>query len=943
MSVQFGLLGEIQARVAGVAVDLGHSRQRCVLAALLVEPNRAQPLDVLVERVWGGQAPRQARGTLYGYLYRLRQAFADVPEVTIDRTPGGYLLPVDEDAVDLHRFRLLVKRSRTEDGEAALALAEQALGLWRGTALGGADGAWVDAVRRTLDRERWAAQLHHNDIALRLGRHAGLVADLSTLVEENPLDERLVGQLILALYRSGRQADALEHYQRTRQRLAEELGADPAPALRDLHQRILTADPALSPAREQAATTPPPVPRQLPPAPPQLTGRTAELAALAAADCAPPEAAGAPATVAISVIAGAGGIGKTWLALHWAHQQADRFPDGQLFVDLHGFSPTANPMDPSTALRGFLDALGVDPQSVPHDPHAQSALFRSLVSDRRMLIVIDNARDADQVVPLLPGSPTCTVVVTSRNRLTELLTRHGARPLRVDPLGPVEAADVLTAWLGGRRVAAEPAAVKEMLACCNGLPLALSIVAGRAAAYPEFPLAAMAAELLDATTRLDALADDSTAASLPAVLSWSHHALSAEQVRVFALLGLSSGPDIGLPAATALAGLPAPATRTVLRALEDMHLVRQHTPGRWRMHDLIHLYAVDRARHDLAEADRQAAQRRLVDFYLHTAHAADRLLNPHRDPIRLDEPVPDCRPHPLADQSAALEWISAEHGNLSAAQRLAADHGWHPPVWQLAWALDSFHSRRGRLPDKVTMWRAGLPAAERHDDPAVRALARRCLGVAAAYAGSTGEALRHLDQALELAEHIGDRTSQAHIHRALAWAWERQGRTDSALRHATHALRLFQDLDSQEWEAAALNAVGWYEAQQGDYDEARAHCEAALDLARRRRHRQVEAVTRDSLGLIARLTGNHTEALDHYRLAVGLCRDLGHTYDEADVFDGLGHTHFALGDREATRTAWRQALKLYETQHRAADAERVRQQLDGLRTPLKSGAASRST
>ncbi|MBB5957303.1 hypothetical protein FHS29_003896 [Saccharothrix tamanrassetensis] len=589
------------------------------------------------------------------------------------------------------------------------------------------------------------------------------MAELASRAEDNPLDERVAGQYLQALYRAGRAADALEHYRGLRARLVEELGTDPGEPLRELHHRILSGDPALVVTVRPGAQPTGPVPRQLPPAPAGFTGRAAEQAELTTA------LGGADGDiVAVTAVTGAGGIGKTWLALHWAHRHADRFPDGQLFVDLQGFSPNASPMDPSTALRGFLGALGVDPRAVPPDVHAQSALFRSLVAGRRVLVVVDNARSSDQVAPLLPGSPTCAIVVTSRDRPAELPARHGARPVRLDALSADEARSVLTHRVGAARIDAEPEAVRELLSWCGGYPLALAIVAGRATAYPEFPLSALAGELRDEATRLDVLDDDNVGMSLPTVLSWSHRALSAQQARALALLGLAPGPDVGLPVAANLLDLPVPTTRQVLRTLEDLHLVVQHAPARWSMHDLVKLYAAGIAEQDTDDTGQDAALCRLVDFYLHTAHLADRLLEPHRSPIHLDPPTPGCRPHRIADGSSALAWFSAEHPNLLAAQQLAAERGHDTQAWQLAWALDDFHHRGGRLHDAVAVWRIGLRAVERTGDRAALVLAHRLLGGTATYTGLHEEAMTHLSRSLELAEEAGDRLARAHTHRVLA-------------------------------------------------------------------------------------------------------------------------------------------------------------------------------
>jgi DNA-binding SARP family transcriptional activator len=645
--MEFRLLGDIEAYTDGQPIDIGYLQRRCILAMLLTEPNRVVPVERIVGRVWEDRRlPKNPRGAVQYNITMLRKVLAQ--QVSIAWQDRGYRLAVRPEAVDLHQFDQLVDRARTaDDDDQAAALFEQALGLWRGQPFAGVDLLWFNEVRVTATRRRDAAWLDLIDVQLRRGRHAELLAELSVRVERDPLDERLAAQYLVALYRSGRPGDALAHYQRLRQRLAEELGADPGPSLQRVHQQILTTDPALAvPARVSAAARVP-VPRQLPAPPRQFVGRPEELARLTAVLGEPGEP---NAAMPVTVICGAPGIGKTWLALHWAHQHLDRFPDGQLHVDLHGFGPGGRLVTPATALRAFLEALGVEPEAVPPDLGAQIGLYRSLLAGKRVLVVLDNVRATAQVAPLLPGSPTCAVLVTSRRRLAGLTTAHGARSLQLDPLTDTEARELLTRGIDRARVTAEPGAVAELLARCAGLPLAISIVVARAGRYPRFPLAAFAEELRDLNGRLDALATGDGQINLRALLSWSYHALSLSAAAAFGLLGLAPGKDISLSAAASLLALPIAQARLVLRELEDGHLVEQHLPSRYRMHDLIRLYAIDRAGHDHPESSRGQALRRLVDFYVRTAFAGDRLPQPLYLPIKLTEPATACRPHPPRDQ-----------------------------------------------------------------------------------------------------------------------------------------------------------------------------------------------------------------------------------------------------------------------------------------------------
>ncbi|MET1075713.1 MAG: BTAD domain-containing putative transcriptional regulator [Umezawaea sp.] len=918
MTVRFRLLGDVEAHVRGQPIAIGYAQLRCVLAVLLVEANHAVSVDQLVDRVWGDRRlPRRPRAAVQHSITLLRSALTPAAGVAIVRKSAGYQLTVDPEVVDLHRFHRLVEDGRAADDDSrAAALLRQALELWRGEPFAGLASAWLDSTRAALVHHRHAARLDLTDVRLRLDLHAALLPDLLAWAAEDPLDERLAGQLMVTLYRCGRPADALDHYRRVRARLADELGTDPSPPLQRLHEQILATDPALiTSAGPRTAAVP--VPRQLPARPRLFTGRTRELARL--------DAVLGQDTVVISAIGGMGGMGKTWLALHWAHRHLDRFPDGQLHVDLRGFDPGGKRLSAATAVRGFLDALGVPPAAVPLDVDAQVGLYRSLVADKRVLVFLDNAADSAQVAPLLPGSPTCTALITSRGRLSGLVAAHGARSLDLDRLPDREAHQLLALHLGEDRLTAEPGVAAELLARCAGLPLAISILAARASTHPTFALSVLADELRDHTGLLDALDTGDDMMSLRTVFSWSYQALSAEAATAFGALGLVPGPDIGLPAAASLTALPATRVRTCLRELEQAHLVDQHAPGRYRMHDLVRLYAAERADHDTSAA------RRLVDFHVHTAFAAERLLDPLREPIPIGIPADGCTPLAFDDGATAMAWLTAEFPNLLAVQGLAAEHGWHTPVWHLAWALDTFFRRGGNYRDAVAVWQTAVASADLLGDSAAQTLTRRRLGNACAATGLHSEALRHLQHALAVSEQTDDVPGQAHAHHLLAGLWEEQGDDRRALDHATPALHLFQALGMPVWEAWAHTQVGWHQAQLGQYQQARAHCESALALARRHHDRELEATTLDGMGYIAHHTGHRTLALDHYQRALTLLRDLDHGYHEADTLERLGHTHHALGHHDLAGTTWQQAFALFQAQHRPDDADRVRRQLDAVR------------
>ncbi|MET7422959.1 BTAD domain-containing putative transcriptional regulator [Dactylosporangium sp. NPDC005555] len=954
--MKFRLLGGVEA-IDGVApLDVGPARQRGVLAALMVDAGRVVPTEDLVERVWGAARPRRARPTLYSYLSRLRGVLG--AGAALRRRAGGYLLAAEPEAVDLHRFRLLCARARTAPGdEAAAGLFGEALELWRGTAFGDLDTPYFNLQREAADRDRHAAALDHGDVLLRLGRHGALLGELFARAEAHPLDERVTGQLMLALYRGGRSADALARYRLTWERLREDVGGEPGAPLRRLHRRILAGDPTLAdigtgdptlagagtggltpadigtgdPTLAGAGTGDPAlagpghpdpvaaggpgpaagggpwqVPRQLPAPPAVFVGRQRELAEV-------DRVAAAGAAMAVVTIGGTGGIGKTTLALHWAHRDIARFPDGQLYVDLRGFDPADDPVPASVALRGFLEALGVAPSEIPADLAGRSALYRSVVAGRRMLVLLDNARTSAQVEPLLPGSPACTVLVTGRRQLAGLVTSAGARPLTLEALPSAEGRELLVHHLGTSRAAQEPEAAAALVAHCAGLPLATSIIAARARIQSGLTLAALAEELDDRSARLDALDAGDLNADLRAVFAASYRALEPPLAAAFGLLGAAPGPDIGLGAAAELIGQPAGRTRAALRRLTAAYLLQEHTPGRFHMHDLVHLYAAECCAADQPDGTARLARARLATHYTDDAIAADRVLAPQRTPIVAS---------PGAPVKDAMAWFAAEHDCLLAIQRAAAEDGLHAEVWRLAWALDTYQWRRALLAERVAMLETALPATGAH--PGAAALNHRLLGRAYVPLGRHDRALHHLHLAVAGYETAADPDGQAQTQLNLALAWEHAGDDRQALTHAEANLRIRATLAGPAREAEALNAVGWYHARVGQHEDADGYCRRALAICRAHGFLETEAYTRDSLGYIARHRGRPAEALRHYGGALELRRMLGDTYEEGDTLTHLGEVYVALGRPKDAATAWLAALALFESQGRTREAAAVR-------------------
>ncbi|MEW1589187.1 tetratricopeptide repeat protein [Micromonospora vinacea] len=666
-----------------------------------------------------------------------------------------------------------------------------------------------------------------------------------------------------------------------------------------------------------------PVPRQLPPALPGFVGRAAQLAQLDAA-CAAAAAPGDDAVASVVMtVSGTAGVGKTTLAVNWAHRVADRFPDGQLYVDLRGFDSTGSVVTAVEAVRGFLEAFEVPPDRIPTHLPAQVGLYRSLLAGRRMLVLLDNARDADQVRPLLVGSPSCLVLVTSRNRLAGLIAAGGARPIGVDLLSTAEAWQLLARRLGPDRLAAEPQAVDEIIERCARLPLALAVLAARGAEKPAFPLAALAAELRAAPRPLDSFDGGDAGTDVHAVFSWSYRSLTPAAARLFRLIGCHPGPDIGFAAAASLAGLPRAQVPRLLAELAHSHLVTEHAPGRFGAHDLLRAYAAEQVERLEPEPARRAAIRRGLDHYLHTAHAAALLLQPGRDPVTLAAAAPGVVPEEITDLGQALAWFGVEYPVLLAAVTHAGRTGFDGHAWQLAWTLVDFLQRRGRWPDLAVAQRNALAGAQRAGDRPGQANAHRDLARVLSRLGRVNEAARSYRQALVIFAELADATGQARTHRAFGAMLDGLGRHAESLEQSERALALYRAAGHVAGEASARNAVGWAHAQLGQCGPALAHCREALALLRTTGDRHGEANTWDSLGFIHARLGDHRAAVRCFQRALGLYRRVSDRYDEADTLSRLGESRQAVGDAAGAARTWRRALGILDDLGHP-DAERVR-------------------
>lgn len=653
--VRVRLLGPVEVVVAGSPQAVNGLRRKAVLAMLALHAGRVVSVDRLIDVVWGDQLPATAANTLQRHVSYLRGVLGE-PGSIVARQPG-YLLDTGPDSTDVQAAERLIELARrSTDRNEQVKHLTAAVALWRGPPLADVAGsAWLEEQAEHLARLRLEAERSLAEARLSVGEHAGLVPGLERLVRQHPFDEHLHAQLMLALYRDGRQVEAVATYRRLRDNLRENLGIDPGPRLRDLESAILRQDTAIAAPAPAAA---PPVAAQLPPPVPTFTGRDAQLAALDALV----DRGGAV------VVSGTAGVGKTALAVHWAHRAAARFPDGQLYVNLRGFDPAATPTEPARALHGFLEALGVPAARMPSDPDTMVSLYRTTVAGKRLLVVLDNARDAEQVRPLLPGSPDCLAIVTSRDQLILLVVTESAQPVPLDLLSPGEARDLLVRRLGERQVAAEPAAVDDIADRCARLPIALAIVAARAATNRHFSLAAVAGELGD----LDAFRAGDEATDVRAVFSWSCRTLSPPAARLFRLLSLHPGPDVAAPAVASLAGADGQTIGPLLTELTRANLFTEHTYGRYAFHDLLRAYAADLADETEPPAERRDAVHRLLDHCLHTAHAADLALHPHFSAISLPPPRAGVTPERPRSRSAAAAWFTAEVPVLLAAVPLAA-------------------------------------------------------------------------------------------------------------------------------------------------------------------------------------------------------------------------------------------------------------------------------
>jgi tetratricopeptide (TPR) repeat protein/transcriptional regulator with XRE-family HTH domain len=760
-----------------------------------------------------------------------------------------------------------------------------------------------------LREQRLAAMLTQEELARRAGVSVGTIAGL-----ENGRSQRPRVSSLRAL------ADALG--------LAEER-----------RSALLAAAHPTPPARPGAATQPdmaetrprtpaPPVgapdtaeSTRLPPCLATFTGRTDYLDRLDA--LVDPYGQRRAHLVTIS---GTAGVGKTALAIAWAHRIRDRFPDGQLHLDLRGFGPSGLPTRADEALRHLLHGLGLEPLRQPTTSDARLARYHELVADRRLLIVLDNVRDAQQVRPLVPMAAGCLMVVVSRNQLTSLVVADGAQPVALDVLSAAEARDLLTVRLGVARAAAEPAAVDAIIDQCSRLPLALALLAAKAATYPHFSLADLSRQLRDTSQSLDALSLGDADTTIRTVFSWSYETLSDGAGRLFRLLGAYCGAGFTAAAAASLAGVPRSGIAVLLGELTRAHLVTEATAGRYGIHDLLAGYALDLSQTHDPEPAREAAVLRLQHHYLHSAHAAHTLLETCTNPIEPVAAPAGVTTEALADRTAAAVWFETERAALVAAVGDAFDRGRDELTWQLAWSMHRFLGWAGHWAERLDTLRTGLAATDRLGDLAAQARIHRALSLALTRIGNHVEALPHCRAALDLSTALNDQPAVADAEQDHAFVLEQQGRLHEALTHARRAVAARRAGTDRQAHARSLNIAGWLHAQIGEYEPALEHCEAALALLGQTGNHIDRAYTSDSIGFVYQQQGDHDRAVPWFEQAVDLLGGVGDRLDAAGMLDRLGQSRHAIGDHHGARDAWLLALPVYEARQNLA-AGRIREQL----------------
>ncbi|MGW5296298.1 AfsR/SARP family transcriptional regulator [Streptomyces bacillaris] len=940
-SLRFTVLGPVRAWRGGEPLPSGSPQQRALLAALLLREGRTATAGELIDAFWGEDPPSQALATIRTYASRLRKILG---QETLVSESGGYALRIGRGALDLTLAQDLVteaeKARAAGDRVQARTLINKVLGLWDGEALASVPGPYAENQRTRLEEWRLSLTEARLDLDLEVGSHAEAVSELTALTAAHPLRERLRELLMVALYRSGRQAEALAVYADTRRLLSEELGVDPRPELAQLQQRILRADEELARPADEPAPAPAPLrPAQLPATVPDFTGRDSFVRDLGA------QLATAEGSVmAVSALAGIGGVGKTTLAVHVAHQARPHFPDGQLYVDLQGAGARA--AEPETVLGSFLRALGTAESAVPGTLDERAALYRSTLDGRRILVLLDNAHDAAQIRPLLPGTPGCAALVTSRVRMVDLA---GAHLVDLDVMSPDEALQLFTRIVGTERVGAEREAALDVVAACGFLPLAIRIAASRLAARRTWTVSVLAAKLADERRRLDELQAGDLA--VKATFELGYGQLEPGQARAFRLLGLADGPDISLAAAAALLNLDAHTAEDLLEALVDTSLLESAAAGRYRYHDLVRLYARACAERDEQEAEREAALSRLLDFYLATAAGVYALERPGDRLVDHLEPTEQAG-LTFVDRHPALDWLYTEAGNLLACVRQS-----HGPATlrrgvDLLWAaldlgesganakqyetvalalleaartggdrrsevralvtLADVHHTSGRFDQAEQEAESVMLLAGADQDPLPVCWASNARGIMALYQSRHEDGERHFNRAIDNFRSVQDRPGEASALCNLSRIHLATGRTESAVALAEEGTAVYDSMGHALRSANGRYALGMALTQSGRFAEASDRLLEALDVFRASRQRLWEGMTLFRLAEVDLAAGNATDAAVKAEQALTALRGIGGEWRRGNILTVLGRSLVRIGQFGRAEVCWREALGIYD-------------------------------
>lgn len=928
--IEIRVLGPFEVRVDGHQVRIPPGRAQSLLAALALSPQVAVSIERLTDLVWGEDLPSNSRRTVQTNVKRLRAALG---RDSIDTVSGGYLLNIAPDDVDASRFERLLESS-ADDSCGERAGIEAALRLWRGSPLQGFDGcSLVDYERPRLVEQYLSAVERRAELDLAADRAGEVVAGVRDLAARHPLRESLWAPLITGLARLGRSAEALECYETIRARIADELGVDPGADLRRLHAELLRGAsvepvvPAAGTAHEPAAT----VPRQLPADVGSFTGRGDALTQLdELLDAAPARPV---------VLHGPGGIGKTTLAVHWAYRVIDRFPDGQLYVNLQGFGP-GKALAPETALEALLRGLGVAAETLPADLTSRGALLRTTLADRRVLLLLDNAHDAEQVRTLLPGGSTTFVLVTSRNQLRGLAAREGAARVAVEPLPFADATELLASGLDRRRISYSREELTELATLCGRLPLAITVAAEHAGREPDARLSELIAELRDENRRLDALdTGDDPLTDVRATLSWSYDALDPDTARAFRLLGLAFGRDVSLPAAAALVGAPAATARRLLERLCDAHLLERGRSGRYVMHDLVRTYAAELTECTGDPADRDGAPRRLASWYVHSAaeaHAALRFASAVQS-IEIGEPEPDVTPVAFTGYDQALAWYDAEWPALTRLISYAAERQDACTVYRLVVKTSEYlHQHRGPA-EALRLRQLGRDAAASAGDRVAEAYLTVQLASSQGRLGDAARATELLEHARALFLAEGHARGESLVLMNLGVAYRTGGRLTDARRSLERALEL-RELGAPDTGAGVLINLAHVHIDLGDAVEATRAAVGAVASARDGGHRRAEAAATEVLGMARAVAGEHVEAEGRLREAIRINRELGSRWNEAVGLVRLGRVQRTAGRAVDARASWQHALAIVDEIGEIDTRDVTRAELVGLLGSVSGGS-----